>query len=256
MTASPLDAFAVVLVEPQGPANIGSVARAMKNMGFGDLRLVNPGEWYGPDARKMAMKGRDVLEAARIFENLAEAVADCGYVVATTRRGGPYRADGQPPRELARHWLTVAAANRVALVFGPEDRGLSNQELGLTQAVCTIPAEPAFSSMNLAQAVLIMCYECYLVSGEGEPPRTSPPRASQAELEAMYDHMRDELKAIGFLQGSHQDHIMFVLRQMFGRTGLTNREVRIIRGIFQQMRWYIEEGSKREPSPAHPPTEA
>ena len=255
MNVTPLEAFVVVLVEPQGPANVGSVARAMKNMGFGRLRLVSPGEWYGPEARKMSMKGRDVLEAAELFESLADAVADCGHVVATTRRGGPMRSAAKPPRELARDWVAVGAASRVALVFGPEDRGLSNQELSLCQGVCTIPAEPAVSSLNLAQAVLIVCYECYLASEGSEPPGGATPLASHADLEAMYEQMRPELERIGFLQGSHADHIMFALRQMFGRAGLTEREVRIIRGIFQQMRWYIEEGSLRERSPATPPTE-
>ncbi|MFQ6671955.1 MAG: RNA methyltransferase [Candidatus Tectimicrobiota bacterium] len=255
MNAPLLDAFVVVLVEPQGPANVGSVARAMKNMGVRALRLVNPGEWYGPEARKMAMRGRDVLEAATLYEDLAEALSDCGYVVATTRRGGPLRSGGQPPRELARHWLEVAATNRVALVFGPEDRGLSNQELSLCQAVCTIPAEPAFSSLNLAQAVLLVCYECYLASGAGEPPPAAPSLAPHEELEAMFGQMRTELERIGFLQGSHQDHIMIALRQMFGRAGLTSREVRILRGIFQQMRWYIDEGSHRERTGASPPNE-
>lgn len=253
MTDPTLDAFVVVLVEPIGPANVGSVARAMKNMGFSRLRLVSPDEWYGPEARKMAMRGRDVLEAAELYESLAEAVADCGYVVATTRRGGPLRSGAQPPRELAGHWIELGATNRVALVFGPEDRGLSNQELALCQAVCTVPAEPETSSLNLAQAVLIVCYECYLASGAGETPGEAPALAPHDELEAMYAHMREELSAIGFLQGSHQDHIMFAIRQMFGRAGLTDRDVKILRGIFQQMRWYIDEGSKRERSPAVQP---
>ncbi len=208
MNATPLDAFVVVLVEPQGPANVGSVARAMKNMGFSRLRLVSPGEWYGPEARKMSMKGRDVLEAAELFESLADAVADCGHVVATTRRGGPMRSGAKPPRELARDWIAVGAASRVALA-----------------------------------------------SGGSEPPGGATPLAPQADLEAMYEQMRPELERIGFLQGSHADHIMFALRQMFGRAGLSEREVRIIRGIFQQMRWYIEEGSLRERFPATPPTE-
>ncbi len=142
----------------------------------------------------MAMGGRDVLESAETYETLPQAVADCGYVVATTRRGGPLRAGGQPPRVMARKLLALGASNRVALVFGPEDRGLSNAELALCQAVCTIPADPATSSLNLAQAVLIVCYECYLAAG-GEPPAAEPERANQDALEAMYEQMREEFGA-------------------------------------------------------------
>jgi tRNA/rRNA methyltransferase len=237
--------FVVVLVEPRGPANVGSVARAMKNMGFSSLRLVRPGEWSSPEARMMAMGGRDVLESAEIFDTLPEALADCAHAVATTRRGGPLRSDVLSPREMARHLLSLAASNRVALVFGPEDRGLSNRELALCQAVCTIPADADTSSLNLAQAVLIVCYECYLAGG-GEPPPAAPELATHEELEAMYGQMREELKRIGFLQGSHQEHIMVALRQMFGKAGLTSRETRILRGIFQQMRWYVDVGHEKE----------
>lgn len=245
MSVPSLESFVVVLVEPKGAANVGSVSRAMKNMGFSRLRLVQAGEWYGPEARMMAMAGRDVLESAEVFGSLPEAVADCGHVVATTRRGGSLRAGGRPPREMARNLLSLAAANRVALVFGPEDRGLSNEELALCQAVCTIPADPEMSSLNLAQAVLILCYECYLAAG-GEPPPVAPEMAAHGELEAMYEQMEEELARIGFLQGSHREHMMVVLRQMFGKAELTSREVRIVRGIFQQMRWYLEAGYEKE----------
>ena len=224
---------------------MGSVARAMKNMGFRRLRLVNPGEWYGAEARMMAVKARDVLESAEVFTNLADAVADCGYVVATTRRGGSLRSGGRSPRQMARGLLCLGTSNRVALVFGPEDRGLTNRELSLCQAICTIPAEPSFSSLNLAQAALLVCYECYLAAG-GEPPETAPALAPHSELEAMYEQMRTELERIGFLHGSHQEHVMAAIRKMFGKAALTRREVRILRGIFQQMKWYIEVGHSKE----------
>jgi tRNA/rRNA methyltransferase len=217
----------------------------MKNMGFQRLRLVKPVDWYGPEARMMAMKARDVLESAESHDTLAGALSDCGYAVATTRRVGPHRSGGLPPRRLARRLLEMAETNRVALVFGPEDRGLSNQELALCQAVCNIPAEPSMSSLNLAQAVMILCYECYLAAADG-PPAESPRLASHGELEAMYAQMREELERIGFLQGSHQEHVMAAIRKMFGKTGLTTREVRILRGIFQQMRWYVDVGHEKE----------
>ncbi len=106
------------------------------------------------------------------------------------------------------------------------------------------------SSLNLAQAVLILCYECYLAA-QGEPPAEAPKLASHAELEAMYEQMREELERIGFLVGSHQEHVMAAIRQMLGRTSLTSREVRILRGIFQQMRWYIEVGHEKEKQTSH-----
>lgn len=249
MSNPALDSFAVVLVEPKGPANVGSVARAMKNMGLSRLRLVEPGDWYAPEAKMMAMKARDVLESAELFDSLPAALADCGYVVATTRREGSLREGGRPPRELAPGLLSLGVANRVGLVFGPEDRGLSNQELTLCHAVCTIPAEPEFSSLNLAQAVLIVCYELYLASG-GAPPPAAPKLATHSETEAMYAQLREELERIGFLQGTHKEHVMEALRQMYGKAALTYREVRIIRGIFQQMRWYVDVGHLKEQSPS------
>jgi tRNA/rRNA methyltransferase len=248
-----LDAFVVVLVEPRGPANVGAVARAMKNMGFRRLRLVKPVDWYGPEARMMALRARDVLESAQHFESLKEAVADCGHVVATTCRLGSKRSGARPPRELASHLLSLASSNQVALVFGPEDRGLSNAELSLCQTICTIPANPEFSSLNLAQAVLLICYECYLAAQGEPPPPPSPALATQAELEALYGQMRPELERIGFLTGSHQEHVMVAIRRMLERAELTSREVRILRGIFQQMKWFAEEGHKKLPIPSKNP---
>lgn len=245
MSVPYFNSFVVVLVEPRGPANVGSVTRAMKNMGFSCLRLVKPGEWYGPEARMMAMGARDLLESAEVFDTLPEALADCGHAVATTCRGGPLRSGGRSPRELASHLFSLAASNRVALVFGPEDRGLTNQELALCQSVCTIPTDSELSSLNLAQAVLIVCYECCLAAA-AEPPHAVPELATHKELEAMYEQMHEELRRIGFLQGSHQEHMMSAIRQMFGKVGLTRREVRILRGIFQQMRWYVDVGHEKE----------
>lgn len=227
----------VVLVEPRGPRNIGSVCRAMFNFGLVDLRLVNPQtDHLLHEARQMAVKATPVLEGAKIFTSLEAALADCTLSIGTTRRFGRYREDMLHPDEAAKLLLPETVAARVAMVFGREDKGLHNAELDLCQRFVTIPTSDKLPSMNLAQAVALCLYEINKVKGEltgAEHGRKQ--LAANDDLERMFQHMRESLTRVGFLDPQNPDHILRAFRRILGRSGLNDREVRIMRGLFSQI---------------------
>lgn len=232
--------LAVVLVEPQGALNIGSTCRAMLNFGFTDLRLVNPQvDHLSHDARLMAVKAATVLENARVFHNLEEALAGCVLSIGTTRRFGRYREDLLHPEEAAERLFSVAQNNAVALVFGREDKGLFTSELDLCQHFITIPTDKNLPSMNLAQAVSLCLYEVSKVNGRTALRTYGGEKlASSENLESMYQHMRQSLQHIGFLDPQNPDHILRSFRRILGRSALNDREVRILRGLFNQIDIY------------------
>ena len=230
----------IVLVRPRYSGNIGAVARAMRNMGINDLALVNPIQLCRNAADTMAVHARDVLDTMQVHTSLRAAVADCGLVVGTTCRPGLYRADALTPRTLAPHLVAAAEANRVALVFGPEDSGLANDDLRLCHRLVTIPTDSTYTSLNVAQAVLLCCYEVFVAQGEAAaPPR---PLAIAERQELMYEKLKSALLKIGFLHGDNPDHIMFALRRILGRAGLEDRDVRILLGMARQIEWYASGG--------------
>src|SRR5919106_5032672 len=233
-----LDNIRVVLVEPQHAGNIGGVARAMKNMAISRLILVNPAAHLAMEARMMAMHAFDILQHAQVVGTLSQAVADAGYVVGTTRRLGKSRQAQQTSRSIAPLLLELAASNPVALVFGREDSGLSNDELARCHELISIPAHPTFGSLNLAQAVLLVCYELY-VSTATQPLPPPPTLATTAEIERLYTRMREVLHRIGFLHGSNPDRMMGYFRRFFARHGLKSRDVKVFLGVFRQVEWYI-----------------
>lgn len=241
-----LEKVRVVLVRPKGSGNIGSVARAMKNTGISDLALVGGGRTRSFWARAMAVHAEDILEQARRFETIRAAVGDCGLVVGTTRRGGLYRSHSELPRDVARD--IVASLRRpgsqsAALLFGPEDHGLTNADLKCCQRLITIPSHPGHASLNVAQAVMVCLYEIYLASldrVEAEPLE----RASAENVEAMFDRMKKILQEIGFLDPQNPDHILFGLRRILGRAGLEERDVRILSGLFRQVAWYCRDADR------------
>lgn len=239
----PRDAIAFVLVTPRQAGNVGSAARALKNMGFADLRIVAPAPpRTSRAAARMAVHGRDVLDASREYPSLARAVADCSIVIGTTCRPGPYRAGAVALREAARELAATAPENRIAWVFGPEDRGLSNRELRLCHRIVTIPTAPEYPSLNLAQAAMLVAYEMMMAEGAAAVERGAPALARAEAVEAMMTRMADALVAIGFLPADNPDHIMFSIRAIFGRAGLTPRDVDILSGMARQMRWAGEGG--------------
>lgn len=235
-----LDRIRVVLVRPKSSGNVGSVARAMGNMGFSDLALVAPRRFQRFAAHAMAVHAADLLESMRIFPSLGEAVADCGWVVGTTCRAGSYRRRPMTPRQAASEILAVAAQNRVALVFGPEDHGLSNEDLKLCHDLLTISTHADYSSLNVAQAALLCLYEIFLAR---HPARAETPSlATSRELEHMYERLRGVLLKIGFLHGDNPDHILFSIRRLFGRARPEKRDVSIWLGVARQIEWFAEGG--------------
>ncbi len=244
----PVDAtanIAFVLVRPLQAGNVGAAARALKNMGLGDLRLVAPRIAAGARAAAaMAVHGKDVLRNAHRYAKLDEALADCSIVAGTTCRPGLYRSGAVALREAAAALVAEAAAGRVAIVFGPEDTGLENRELKLCQRLITIPTAPAYPSLNLAQAVMLAAYELMMASGTARAMPAQEPRAAAMVVDGMLERMGEALVSIGFLPEENPDHIMFALRAMLGRAGVSARELDILSGMARQIRWVAEGGAE------------
>lgn len=237
MTTLNLDHIAIVLVEPQIPENIGAAARAMNNMGIRRLILVKPERCDLTRILRMATgTSIDIVEEMEGFDDLDEALASFHYVVGTTARIGSQRPSLTHPQDLAQALIPIAQNNHVALLFGPEDRGLSNDHLRLCHTIATIPTAQ-FASLNLAQAVMIFCYDIFLASRL--PSEQALPRlANKFELEGMYAHLKAVLTRIGFIHPQNPEHWMLNIRRFFSRISLRARDVRIIRGICRQMDWY------------------
>jgi tRNA/rRNA methyltransferase len=235
-----LENISIVLVEPQIPENIGAAARAMKNMGINRLVLVKPKNCDLSRVFKTA-KGSsiDLIENMESFENYRSALDTFHYVVGTTARIGSHRPALTTPRNLAENLISISQENQVAILFGPEDRGLSNEHLRQCHTIMSIPTSD-FTSLNMAHAVMVVCYE--LFSACRKQSRQQIPRlANKFELEGMYDHMKDVLSKIGFLDPQNPEHWMLNIRRFLSRVPLRAREVRVIRGICRQMDWYARQ---------------
>lgn len=231
----------IVLVGTQHPGNIGSAARAMKTMGLRELVLVAPERFPHADAAAMAAGAGDVLDAARRVATLADAVADCRLVLGCTARSRRIALQELLPHQAAARAVATAAASEatpVALVFGRERTGLDNHELQLCHAAVTIPTDPDYSSLNLAAAVQVLCYEVRLAMlglQDAAPPPVPVPDgdvpASHAELEGFFAQLAQTLDAIDFHKGRAPESAMRKLRRIFLRAGLDDREVRLLRGV-------------------------
>jgi tRNA/rRNA methyltransferase len=237
-----LDRFAFVLFKPQSPGNIGSAARALKNMGLHDLRLVAPQPRNPRHAATMAVHAGNVLAAATRYPDLASAVHDRTIVAGTTARSGPYRSESRPLREAAEDLVAESNANRIAIVFGPEDSGLTNEEIKLCQRLITVPAAPEYQSLNLAQAVMVVAYEIMMAANVSSQSKPVIEFAPAVAIDAMLQRMAEAFTAIGFLPEDNPDHIMFTLRAILGRSGVRPRELDIFDGIARQIRWFAEGG--------------
>jgi TrmH family RNA methyltransferase len=225
----------IVLVGTTHPGNIGATARAMKNMGLRDLALVRPKLFPHEDATARASGAEDLLESASVHDTLADALADCSYVAATSARS---RSIGWPcmaPRECAERLVAEARRGLPAIVFGPEKSGLTNDDLDRCNTLLTIPTDPGFSSLNLAMAVQVVSYELR-VAGFGslqpDPGRDGHiPLAGGADLERFYGHLERVLTASGFLDPENPRHLMRRLRRLFARAEPDQNEINILRGI-------------------------
>ncbi len=238
-----LENVRIVMVRPRGSGNIGSVARAMKNLGAKELAIVGNARTQSFWARAMAVHGRDILAQAKGYPTIREAIADCTLVVGTTCRPGLYRSHSQAPRAVAPAVVSAAQKGKVALLFGPEDHGLSNKDLEHCQMLVTIPAQTEYQSFNVAQAAVIFLYELYVASLTPED-EDGIQRAEAEQIERLFDIMRASLLKIGFLDAENPEHMLLALRRILGRAGLEEKDVRILTGMFRQIEWYAHQGWK------------
>ncbi len=230
----------IVLKEPRFPENIGAVARAMHNMGFSRLVVVNPEKWDLKRINMMAThEAAKIVEQIQRVETLPEAVATAHYVVGTTARLGRNRPVIQSPAALADLLAPLTANNEIALVFGPEDRGLTNDDLRSCHKLVTIPTAD-FASINLAQSVMIFCYELSKKQRTETDPHT-PRLANRHELDGMYETLKNTLLKIDYIKPDNPDYWMNKIRTFGTHMKLRAREVSIIRGICRQIDWYGED---------------
>ncbi len=245
----------IILVEPAGAINVGSIARVMKNMQLEELILVNPQcDRDCDEARRMAVHGIDVLEKARIVSSLPEALQGCQKAIATTARSRSIPTTLESPKE-ALPWLLTENVNS-ALIFGPEERGLSNIELNYAQRFVCIPANPAYPSLNLAQAVAICSYELYQADCDrsidtsesyvklpkeenNDSSVTAQKQANLDTLEQYYQHLEQVLLEIGYLYPHTTPAKMEKFRRLYNKANLSEREVAMLRGILRQVMWAI-----------------
>lgn len=237
----------VILVEPYEPGNIGSTARAMANMGFSQLRLVNPGDIHSPECQRMALKAYNLITEASCYSEFDQAVSDLKVLFGTTSsRGRNVKTDIKSVREAVPSIMKYSADQPVGIVFGPERRGLTDAQLARCQYLITIPSSQDFPTLNLAQSVLVTLYEIF---SAGETGGSVPEDlATQESRDEMFGHMQRTLISIGFLSQSNPDHIMNSIRRFLGKADLTRRDIQILRGIMSQMDWYVRSGKSLDPS--------
>lgn len=229
----------IVLVGTTHPGNIGAAARAMRTMGLDRLSLVAPREFPCEEATARAAGADAVLESARVCASLEEALADCRYVIGASARLRGLSWSVFSPREAAPRLLAETVHGEVAVVFGRESSGLSNDELACCHALLHIPTDPGFSSLNLAMAVQVVAYELRLAMLDAAAPVPAAerldPLATAEDVERFYAHLERTLVDTGFLNPDNPRHLMLRIRRLFSRALLEEKEVRILRGILSAL---------------------
>ncbi len=232
-----LEHITIVLHQPRYPENIGAAVRAMRNMGIGRLVVVEPREYDLEKIQKMATHAcLETVEGIQRKESLKEALEPFHYVVGTTARLGGQRRTSTPGA-MAEKLISISRENEVAILFGREDRGLANEDLRRCHELVHIPTAD-FSSLNLAQAVMVMCYELFTAGAPGSA--FTPRMATRRELDDMLDQLKEILIRISYINPENPDYWMHHLRQFFTRIQARAREVSIIRGLIRQVAWYAE----------------
>jgi tRNA/rRNA methyltransferase len=238
MAADKLKNIRFVLCETAHPGNIGAAARALKTMGLSQLVLVAPARFPDPQAEWLAVGAADVLRGARVCASLDEALSGSAFSVACTARPREVAVPMVAAREAAARLVEIARTQSVALVFGNEKYGLTAAEVGKCQLLATIPADPEFSSLNVAAAVQVLAYELRLAAlGATVRNRSgkSPEHATHEEIERFYEHLERSLLAAGFLNPRNPKKLMARLRRLFGRTQLEQEEINILRGVVKTL---------------------
>lgn len=233
-----LDNVFIVLHEPRYSENIGAAARAACNMGIRDIRIVNPQNWDKEKAMKLATHhAMELIDEKSFYPSLKEALGDAGHIIGTTARLGKHRSEQLTPRLAAEQMIPYLKNNRVAMIFGPESRGLSNEELRLCHRIVTIPTGGDCSSLNLGQSVVILCYELFLAN-YNNISAFQPQVAKSVEVEAMYEHLKETLVKIDYMKADNADYWMWHIRKFFSQRPVLSRETQILRGVCRQIDWY------------------
>ena len=220
----------IVLIDPSHPGNIGSVARAMKNMALSDLVLVRPRSFPHAESIALAAGADDILAGARVVESVEQAVADCGFIAGTTSRPRSYYWEFTTPRDVAGRIVALAPENRAALLFGSERYGLATEDLNLCNVLVRIPANPEYCSLNLAMSVQLAAYEIFIAREQPQShTQLEMALAPSADVEHFYAHLHEVLNEVDF--EDRTGHLMERLRRLFNRAQLDRNELNILRGI-------------------------
>jgi len=220
----------VVLIDPSHPGNIGSVARAMKNMALADLTLVRPRSFPHAESSALAAGADDVLAAARVVDTVAEAIADCSFIAGTTSRPRTYHWEFATARDAAQRIVALGDDTRAALLFGSERYGLGTEDLNYCNLLVRIPANPEYCSLNLAMSVQLLAYELFVARARPQSHvQLEQPLATSADIERLYAHLKQVLEEIEF--DDRTGYLMERLRRLFNRAQLDQNELNILRGI-------------------------
>ncbi len=227
----------IILVETSHPGNIGAVARAMKNMSMTELRLVSPKIFPSAEATSRASGADDILAKATVYSSLREAISDCELVLGTSARCRTISWPEMTPKECADKIVKTDTHQKTAIIFGRENSGLKNHELDLCHYLLRIPCNSEYSSLNIAAAVQVVCYELFVSGGKQTPiiigDRGKIPKATTLQMESFYTHMHETLTDIGFIHPDKSKSIMRRLRRIFNRVNLDVKELDILRGILR-----------------------
>jgi len=228
-----------ILVEPQYPGNIGSVARAMNTMGLSRLRIVNPPDLKADEAKMMAYQSYHIIENAEIFTSVDEAVEDLSIVVATTARLGHERGPSWEPKEIVNEILKYARENKIGFMFGREERGLSNEELRRAHFFTSIPAYKTYPSLNLSQAAMLYAYTIYdLLRSPIPSPKAK--LVEEKDLQLLHRKIMETMGKLEFKEANESDHFARTLRRAIGRAYWEKRDVAVFLKIVKQIEWYLE----------------
>ncbi|MEH6635704.1 MAG: tRNA (cytosine(32)/uridine(32)-2'-O)-methyltransferase TrmJ [Halioglobus sp.] len=246
-----LNNIRIVLVNTSHPGNIGGVARAIKNMGLSRLYLVAPRQYPDEQADWRAASAGDILQNAVVTNTLEEAIGDCQFVVGTSARNRRIPWPLLDPRQCAERMGVASSTEQVAVLFGREDRGLTNEELKVCNLHLNIPTSDAYSSLNLAMAVQIVCYELRMLLSQPELPLTDDeqwdtPFSTRDNMERFYTHMEQTLVDIEFLDPAAPRQLMARLRRLYARVRLDEMELNILRGIMTETQKWVKRGRRND----------
>ena len=234
----------IVLIDPSHPGNVGSVARAMKNMALDDLTLVRPRAFPHPESSALAAGADDILAQARVVDSVVEAIADCAFIAGTTSRPRSYYWEFSTPREVAARVAGLGAENRAALLFGSERYGLGTEDLNHCNVLVRIPANPAYCSLNLAMSVQLLAYELFMAREQPQAHvQLEQPLAPAGDVEHFYAHLHQVLNEIDF--EDRTGHLMERLRRLFNRAQLDRNELNILRGILSAVQGRRGQSARR-----------